>query len=55
MDRRQLLATECEMLGLYVSAHSLDGAEHVLARARDCSIAELLASGRTTGDVRPPV
>ncbi|MCX4634916.1 DNA polymerase III subunit alpha [Streptomyces platensis] len=50
--RRQLLATEREMLGLYVSAHPLDGAEHVLAGARDCSIAELLASGRSTGDVQ---
>ncbi|MGW0957563.1 DNA polymerase III subunit alpha [Streptomyces gelaticus] len=50
--RRQLLATEREMLGLYVSAHPLDGAEHILARARDCTIAELLASGRTTGDVQ---
>ncbi|MCT2591507.1 DNA polymerase III subunit alpha [Streptomyces sp. N2-109] len=50
--RRQLLATEREMLGLYVSAHPLDGAEHVLAGARDCSIAELLASGRTNGDVQ---
>ena len=50
--RRQLLATEREMLGLYVSAHPLDGAEHILSRARDCSIAELLASGRTTGDVQ---
>ncbi|MEV7776970.1 DNA polymerase III subunit alpha [Kitasatospora sp. NPDC088351] len=50
--RRQLLSTEREMLGLYVSAHPLDGAEHILAGARDCSIAELLASGRTTGDVQ---
>ncbi|MFB1043928.1 DNA polymerase III subunit alpha [Streptomyces chrestomyceticus] len=50
--RRQLLATERDMLGLYVSAHPLDGAEHLLAGARDCSIAELLASGRTTGEVR---
>ncbi|MFJ9447431.1 DNA polymerase III subunit alpha [Kitasatospora sp. NPDC101235] len=50
--RRQLLATEREMLGLYVSAHPLDGAEHVLAAARDCSIADLLTSARTTGDVR---
>ncbi|WP_030679846.1 DNA polymerase III subunit alpha [Streptomyces rimosus] len=50
--RRQLLATEREMLGLYVSAHPLDGAEHVLAGARDCTIADLLASGRTAGDVR---
>ncbi|MGP3976257.1 DNA polymerase III subunit alpha [Streptomyces sp. 8N114] len=50
--RRQLLATEREMLGLYVSAHPLDGAEHILAGARDCSITDLLASGRTAGDVR---
>ncbi|MGO4427468.1 DNA polymerase III subunit alpha, partial [Streptomyces sp. MCAF7] len=50
--RRQLLATEREMLGLYVSAHPLDGAEHILSRARDASIAELLASGRTAGDVQ---
>ncbi len=50
--RRQLLATERDMLGLYVSAHPLDGAEHILAGARDCSVAELLASGRTTGEVR---
>ncbi|WP_329051572.1 DNA polymerase III subunit alpha [Streptomyces violaceus] len=50
--RRQLLATEREMLGLYVSAHPLDGAERILAGARDCSIAELLASGRTSGEVR---
>lgn len=50
--RRQLLAGEREMLGLYVSAHPLDGAEHILSGARDCSIAELLASERTTGEVR---
>ncbi|MFJ2214491.1 DNA polymerase III subunit alpha [Streptomyces sp. NPDC101062] len=50
--RRQLLATERDMLGLYVSAHPLDGAEHILAGARDCSLAELLGSGRTTGEVR---
>ncbi|WP_319731997.1 OB-fold nucleic acid binding domain-containing protein [Streptomyces niveiscabiei] len=42
--RRQLLAFEREMLGLYVSAHPLD--------ARDCTLAALLASGRTTGEVR---
>ncbi|MFF1922773.1 DNA polymerase III subunit alpha [Streptomyces sp. NPDC058221] len=50
--RRQLLATEREMLGLYVSAHPLDGAEHILSGARDSSIAELLTSGRTSGDVQ---
>ncbi|MBC9727479.1 PHP domain-containing protein [Streptomyces sp. TRM68367] len=50
--RRRLLSTEREMLGLYVSAHPLDGAEHLLATARDCSVADLLASGRTGGEVR---
>ncbi|MFI8434561.1 DNA polymerase III subunit alpha [Streptomyces sp. NPDC079020] len=50
--RHRLLATEREMLGLYVSAHPLDGTEHILSGARDCSVAELLASGRTTGDVQ---
>jgi DNA polymerase III subunit alpha len=51
-SRKQLLATEREMLGLYVSAHPLDGAEHILSSNREASIAELLASGRTTGDVK---
>ncbi len=50
--RKQLLSLEREMLGLYVSAHPLDGAEHILARNRDTSIAELLGSGRTQGDVK---
>ncbi|GAA4993493.1 DNA polymerase III subunit alpha [Yinghuangia aomiensis] len=50
--RRELLAAERDMLGLYVSAHPLDGADHVLSPARDCTITDLLASGRTSGDVR---
>ncbi len=50
--RKQLLSLEREMLGLYVSAHPLDGAEHILSRNRDTSIAELLGSGRTQGDVK---
>ncbi|MGW9047678.1 DNA polymerase III subunit alpha [Streptomyces lydicus] len=50
--RRQLLATEREMLGLYVSAHPLDGAEHILTAHRDASIAELLGSGRTSGEIK---
>src|SRR6185437_1702598 len=50
--RKLLLASEREMLGLYVSGHPLDGAERVLQRNRDTSIAELLASGRTEGDAR---
>ena len=45
-----LLAIEREMLGLYVSAHPLDGTEHILSRNRDTTIAELLASGRTEGE-----
>jgi DNA polymerase-3 subunit alpha len=51
-NRKTKLALEREMLGLYVSSHPLDGAEHILARNRDTSIAELLASGRTEGEVR---
>jgi DNA polymerase-3 subunit alpha len=50
--RRQLLATEREMLGLYVSAHPLDGAEHILSVHRDTTISELLNSGRTEGTVK---
>ncbi|MER8185771.1 DNA polymerase III subunit alpha [Kitasatospora sp. NPDC094015] len=50
--RKQLLSLEREMLGLYVSSHPLDGAEHILSRNRDISIAELLGSGRTEGEVR---
>jgi DNA polymerase-3 subunit alpha len=44
--RKQLLAIERDMLGLYVSAHPLDGTEHILARNRDNTVAELLASGQ---------
>ncbi|MFC6599377.1 DNA polymerase III subunit alpha [Kitasatospora paranensis] len=50
--RKQLLSLEREMLGLYVSSHPLDGAEHILSRNRDTSIAELMGSGRTEGEVR---
>ncbi|MET9470501.1 MULTISPECIES: DNA polymerase III subunit alpha [unclassified Streptomyces] len=50
--RKQLLAAEREMLGLYVSAHPLDGTEHILSRNRDTTISELLASGRTEGQVQ---
>ncbi|MET8680022.1 DNA polymerase III subunit alpha [Streptomyces sp. NPDC004647] len=50
--RKQLLSIEREMLGLYVSAHPLDGAERILDSNRDSSIAELLGSGRTSGDVK---
>lgn len=50
--RKVLLAAEREMLGMYVSAHPLDGTEHILSRNRDATISELLASGRTEGTVR---
>jgi DNA polymerase-3 subunit alpha len=42
-DKRDLLAFERQMLGLYVSDHPLQGLEHVLSSAADCSIAALLA------------
>ncbi|MCV2393409.1 DNA polymerase III subunit alpha [Actinotalea sp. M2MS4P-6] len=42
-DKKQLLAFEREMLGLYVSDHPLSGLEHVLAQAADCSLAALHA------------
>ena len=42
-DKKQLLAFEREMLGLYVSDHPLSGLEHVLSSAADTSIAHLLA------------
>jgi DNA polymerase III subunit alpha len=51
-NRKAKLSLEREMLGLYVSSHPLDGTEHILARNRDTSIAELLASGRTEGEAK---
>ena len=42
-DKKQRLAFEREMLGLYVSDHPLSGLEHVLAAAGDVSIAALMA------------
>ena len=56
-DKKQRLAFEREMLGLYVSDHPLSGLEHVLAAAADCSIATLLrrrgAAGRLDGRRSP--
>jgi DNA polymerase-3 subunit alpha len=46
------LQFEREMLGLYVSAHPLDGLERILADNHDTSIGELLSSGRTEGRVK---
>jgi len=48
-DKSVLLTYEREMLGLYVSDHPLYGLEHVLAKAADCSVAELLEEGRPEG------
>jgi DNA polymerase-3 subunit alpha len=42
-DKKQRLAFEREMLGLYVSDHPLSGLEHVLASTADCAIATLMA------------
>ncbi|MGW5129638.1 DNA polymerase III subunit alpha [Streptomyces sp. NPDC004069] len=50
--RKHLLATEREMLGMYVSAHPLDGTEHILSANRDTTIVDLVSSGRTEGVVR---
>ena len=47
-DKQTLLASEREMLGLYVSDHPLFGVEHILSRASDTSIASL-----TADDSRP--
>ncbi|MFC5819608.1 DNA polymerase III subunit alpha [Nonomuraea harbinensis] len=51
-DQATLLAFEREMLGLYVSSHPLDGAEHILDANRDTTIADLLASGRQDAAAR---
>jgi len=48
--RKELLSTEREMLGLYVSSHPLDGTERILSRARDLTIAELLASEQASAN-----
>ena len=54
--RKQLLAYEREMLGLYVSAHPLDGAERLLAPYQDTGIAELVGGERqTSGDGKDQV
>ncbi|MEV4839061.1 DNA polymerase III subunit alpha [Nonomuraea sp. NPDC049486] len=51
-DQATLLTFEREMLGLYVSSHPLDGAEHILDANRDTTIADLLASGRQDAAAR---
>ncbi|GAA4830111.1 DNA polymerase III subunit alpha [Saccharopolyspora rosea] len=47
--RKQLLSYEREMLGLYVSAHPLDGAERLLAPYQDTGIADLVGGEREHG------
>lgn len=49
-DKRDKLASERDMLGLYVSDHPLFGLEHVLARSADTPIASLVSEdGRPDG------
>ena len=50
--RKILLSLEREMLGLYVSAHPLDGTEHILSKHRDITVIDLVTSDRTEGAVR---
>jgi DNA polymerase-3 subunit alpha len=45
--RKQLLAHERDMLGLYVSSHPLQGAERILARHADNTIAEIIMASPT--------
>jgi DNA polymerase III subunit alpha len=49
--RKQLLAYEREMLGLYVSAHPLDGAERILRKHAPKPIATLMDEAPTDGEV----
>jgi DNA polymerase-3 subunit alpha len=51
-NRKTLLAEERSMLGLYVSGHPLDGAERILERNRDITLAELADGPRTEGEVK---
>ena len=48
--RKQLLAYEREMLGLYVSAHPLDGASRILRRTAPRSIAQLVDDAPAEGE-----
>ncbi|MFB9906856.1 DNA polymerase III subunit alpha [Allokutzneria oryzae] len=49
--RKQLLGYEREMLGLYVSAHPLDGAERALRQNAPRSIAEIIADPPKEGEI----
>ncbi len=50
-EKRDKLAFEREMLGLYVSDHPLAGLEHLLARSSDISIGALKQDGAREGEV----
>lgn len=50
-DRKELLAHEREMLGLYVSSHPLRGAATLLARHSNVTIAALHGGARPKGEV----
>ncbi|MEU8417034.1 DNA polymerase III subunit alpha [Amycolatopsis japonica] len=50
-SRKELLAHEREMLGLYVSAHPLDGAEHVLRAHAPRRIAAILDNPPREGEL----
>ncbi|HWE89839.1 MAG TPA: DNA polymerase III subunit alpha [Pseudonocardiaceae bacterium] len=49
--RKNLLAFEREMLGLYVSAHPLDGADRILRKHAPKAIAELMDEAPKEGEV----
>jgi DNA polymerase-3 subunit alpha len=51
-DKSTLLASEREMLGLYVSDHPLNGLEHVLRANSDLGVAALLDSDRAGQTVK---
>ncbi len=50
-DKRDKLAFEREMLGLYVSDHPLAGLEHLLNRSSDISIGAVKQDGARDGDI----
>ncbi|GAB3466164.1 DNA polymerase III subunit alpha [Actinophytocola sediminis] len=49
--RKQLLSYEREMLGLYVSAHPLDGAERLLRKQAPKPIAEIISDAPKEGEI----
>jgi DNA polymerase III subunit alpha len=49
--RKQLLSYEREMLGLYVSAHPLDGAERLLRKHAPKPIAEIIGDAPKEGEI----